>query len=214
MASRNYTPEEIAYVKKYYADYDTQDMARILECKENRIYRIAGMLGIKKSAAWWAADLAVRKEILPAAGAKFRYPKGHTPANKGQQKTAAQREKVKHTWFKPGHEPANTKSDGDIIFRTETKSGRKYMYLRLSKARWIHYHVHHWQRHHGPVPPGHCLWFRDGDTMNVTLDNLELITRAERMRRNTIQNIPVELRPVQILINKINTKCRKTRSKT
>lgn len=36
--------------------------------------------------------------------------------------------------------------------------------------------------------------FRDGDRRNVTLDNLECVSRAENMRRNTIHRYPPELK--------------------
>ena len=36
-----------------------------------------------------------------------------------------------------------------------------------------------------------CLWFKDQNTLNTDLDNLELITRAENMRRNSSSlNLP------------------------
>lgn len=59
--------------------------------------------------------------------------------------------------------------------------------------------VHHlvWEQHTGrPVPEGHALVFRDGNPLNVDLDNLEQVTRAELMRRNTIHRLPEELADV------------------
>jgi hypothetical protein len=44
------------------------------------------------------------------------------------------------------------------------------------------------------VPRGHCLAFKDGEKLNVCLENLELITRAQNMRRNTIHNLPAPLK--------------------
>nr|WP_288356107.1 HNH endonuclease signature motif containing protein [uncultured Pseudomonas sp.] len=59
---------------------------------------------------------------------------------------------------------------------------------------WKGVHILLWEEAHGPVPSGHCLAFRDGNKRNITLENLELITRAERMRRNTIHRYPPELK--------------------
>ena len=54
-------------------------------------------------------------------------------------------------------------------------------------------HLILWESVHGPVPPSHAVAFRDGNKQHIALDNLELITRAELMRRNTIHNYPKEI---------------------
>jgi len=43
------------------------------------------------------------------------------------------------------------------------------------------------------VPPGHALVFRDGDKRNFALDNLELVTRGDLMRRNSYHNYGPEI---------------------
>ena len=40
------------------------------------------------------------------------------------------------------------------------------------------------------IPPGYALVFRDGDKRNAALDNLELITRADLMARNSVHRYP------------------------
>jgi uncharacterized membrane protein len=40
------------------------------------------------------------------------------------------------------------------------------------------------------LPPGHAVAFRNGDRRDMRPDNLELITRQELMRRNSVQNLP------------------------
>jgi hypothetical protein len=39
-----------------------------------------------------------------------------------------------------------------------------------------------WERLNGELPPGHALYFKDGNRLNTAVDNLELISRAELMR--------------------------------
>ena len=55
--------------------------------------------------------------------------------------------------------------------------------------------VHHliWREAGNDIPPGHILIFRDGNKANFALENLELITRKENMRRNSVHNLPKEL---------------------
>lgn len=56
--------------------------------------------------------------------------------------------------------------------------------------------VHHlvWEQHHGQVPAGHAVVFKDRDKANIEIENLELITRAELCRRNSIHRYPPELK--------------------
>lgn len=49
-------------------------------------------------------------------------------------------------------------------------------------------HVVVWEEANGPVPKGMIVVFKDGDTMNVTLENLEIITRQEAAARTRQTN--------------------------
>jgi hypothetical protein len=62
--------------------------------------------------------------------------------------------------------------------------------------------IHVWKSYHGPVPAGWCITQADGDRDNVRLENLALITRAENMRRNTIHNLPPEVKETIITLKK------------
>jgi len=42
-----------------------------------------------------------------------------------------------------------------------------------------------WEAQNGPVPRGHIVVFKDGNRENLVLDNFELVTRQELMRRNS-----------------------------
>jgi hypothetical protein len=65
---------------------------------------------------------------------------------------------------------------------------------------WLPLHILEWERAHGPLPAGHCLSFKDGDRRHVDLANLELRTRADNMRRNSVHNLPKALaQTVQLL---------------
>lgn len=84
--------------------------------------------------------------------------------------------------------------------------------------RWIPVHRLVWEAAHGPIPSGHAVVFRPGqhsvDERAITLDKLELVTRAELMRRNSYHtNYPPELKKlVQLrgaLVRKINHRSRK-----
>lgn len=129
-----------------------------------------------------------------------RIQKGDSPFNKGKKQVdymspAGIRRSAK-TRFKKGHVSPNTKRDGYITVRNlDGKNGDPaYKYIRLSKNNWVPLHQYRWEKKHGKVKRGQCLWFKDGDTLNCRLSNLELITRAENMRRNSIHNYPAEIK--------------------
>jgi hypothetical protein len=85
--------------------------------------------------------------------------------------------------FSKGNLPGNTLYDGAITTRTD-KSGLPYKWIRLSKAKWIELHRFNWEKKHGKVKKGFCIWFKDGNSLNPDIKNLELITRAEDLKRN------------------------------
>lgn len=68
---------------------------------------------------------------------------------------------------------------------------------------WKGIHILLWEEHFGPIPTGHCVCFKDNNKQNVVIDNLELITRAERMRRNSIHRYPPELKSAIRVISKL-----------
>ena len=52
--------------------------------------------------------------------------------------------------------------------------------------RWRGEHLVIWEAVNGPLPKGHAIVFRDGERTHITLENLELVSRRELMRRNTV----------------------------
>jgi hypothetical protein len=159
-----------------------------------------------------AMGLVVPQEIIADRKANSQFKKGHTPENKGMKQvdymTEKQIARTKGTRFKKGHKPKNTLQDGAITVRTDHKnrSGRKYQWIRISEGKWELLHKHIWEKANGAVPEGHCLWFKDGDSMNVTLDNLECITRVENARRNkqAFNSYPEPLKKAIKTKNKLN----------
>jgi hypothetical protein len=130
------------------------------------------------------------------------------PPNKGKGMSKEIREKVSRTWFPSGHLPYNTKEDGIIVGRID-KTGRKYLYIRERVSKWELLHRHLWRNHHGEIPPGMIVAFKDGNTENCVIENLELITREDNMMRNTIHNLPEEIRNTKLLIGSLNRKINK-----
>ena len=59
--------------------------------------------------------------------------------------------------------------------------------------RWRAVHLLVWEEANGPLPSGCAVSFRDGDKRNLALDNLQLVTRAELMKRNSYHQYGPEI---------------------
>ncbi len=139
--------------------------------------QIADDLGIGK----YSVNNKAHKLKLSKGANNGCFKKGRAPWNKGLKKLKMS----EPTQFKKGNQPYNTKHDGCESIRRD-KSGAKYVYIRLSKRVWVPKHRHIWTQAHGQIPQGHAVVFRNGDTLDIRLDNLELVTRAELLRRNQV----------------------------
>jgi len=69
-----------------------------------------------------------------------------------------------------------------------------------------------WEEAGGEVPPGHVLVFRNGNKRDIRPENLELITRAENARRNSIHRYPPELRAAMRTAGKLRRKIQEAES--
>ena len=137
-----------------------------------------------------------RGNVLAEGGKAHRFPKGHTPHNKGRkQNEYMSKEAIKKTAstrFYKGHKPHNTKHDGALSVRKDS-TGIAYIYIRISKGKWELLHRKIYEQHHGPIPKGYNVVFKDGNQANVDINNLELVSNQELMKRNSYHRYPEEL---------------------
>ena len=84
-------------------------------------------------------------------------------------------ERTKATRFKKGDHPWNTAAVGAEVRRVY-EDGRELTFIKVampdvweSKGRYI------WEKEHGEIPEGHAVVFRDGDTNNFDIDNLDCV---------------------------------------
>lgn len=158
-----------------------------------------------------ALGLVVPAELAEQRKREGQIKKGNIPKNKGKKMPAEIYAKVSKTFFKKGHLPHNSaKKDGTIRLRVDQNAyGKKYYkYIRLSLGNWVPYHRYRWELFRGPVPKGHCVTFKNGDTLDCRLKNLELISRAQNATRNKAKfnELPEPIQKTKKLINKLTTK--------
>jgi hypothetical protein len=160
------------------------------------VYGHANGLGLKKSEAYMKSVNAGK--FTGESGKQHRFKKGQTPWNKGQHYNP----RNGGTRFTEGHKPKNTKHDGAVTIRTD--DGREYKYIRISEGNWMLLHVKNWIDANGPVPDGMIVVFKKPNIPDrENISNLELITRAENMKRNTWHQWPPELKNAIRTLNKL-----------
>lgn len=183
----SWLPAEDRALRTLFPHMQTRDVARIMGRSVSAISGRAAMKGIRKSVAFNASPLSGRniKGHAPN-GMKSRFQKGRPSWNKGMKGLNTGGEAG---WFKKGHFPANRDPDFYVLGALRVNADG-YIDMRISFDKgakgWRALHRILWEDTHGPVPHGHALVFKDGDRLNVCLENLQLITRAELARRNSI----------------------------
>lgn len=177
------------YIIDNYANMPTKDIAQHLGLSISQVYAKAHWMRLKKSPEYMKAILEIEAQRLRIVGAKCRYSKGHIPANKGQKMPSELYEKIRPTMFKKGNQPHNTMYDGHEV---PTKDG--YIKVRISKGNYQLKHRVIWEQHNGKVPDKHVVIFKDGNKLNFDIDNLQLISIEDNMRRNTIHRYPEEIK--------------------
>lgn len=192
---RLWTESEEQVLREMWPNSRAIEVARKLDRPESGIYKRATELGLKKTEEFLNSALSGRQN-LAVVGRDTRFTPGHVPANKGKKGLCVAPE---HTLFQRGHRPFNVLPVGSI---TSTSDG--YRKVKIAEPnKWQHLHRYNWVEAHGPIPDGMCLAFKDGDRTNCEVSNLELITRAERCRRNSIHKYPPEVRATIRVLGKL-----------
>lgn len=188
--AKDWTVEEMQYLVNHYADNFTQDVAKALNRTVSGVYGKAYSLDIKKSKVHHERVMAKTSITIREGGNLHRYLKGHVPANKGKKMPAETYAKVAHTMFGKGHKPANFKPVGSERI---TKDG--YLERKIANPKtWKAVHILVWEAANGTVPIKHKVIFKDNNQLNNQLTNLECISYADAMRRNSIVRYPADLR--------------------
>jgi hypothetical protein len=204
---KTWTQLEIDILARLYADYPSQHVAELLGRPVRSVYSKASYMGIKKSELYYNSQNAGRLNAENnTAGMSTRFAPGHIPHNKHKKWSdyvpLPSQEESRKTTFKKGRLPHNTRHDGCITIRRSY--GYEYKHIRLSNGTWQMLHVHNWITAHGPVPEGFVVVFKSADRSDCDISNLELCTRDELMRRNSITQYPPVLRQSMNALKKLN----------
>lgn len=173
------TRAQIELIAKLYPDHTNSELAAQFNLPLYSVKNLATRLGLRKTS-----------EHMQTTAKRSQFKKGHATWNKGKPHPAHPNT-VKHQ-FKKGSRPHNWQPIGSI------RSNDGYLEKKITDTgSTLHDYqaLHHiaWIEAYGPIPDDHCVIFRDGNRENFEPENLECISRAELMRRNTIYNYPPDV---------------------
>ncbi len=193
---QRWTPEQVCTLVQLYPDMPTAEIAAKLGVSIQRIYSKAALLGLKKSEAYLASPAACRLRRGDNVGKSTRFKKGMTSWNKGKKGWTAGGRSAE-TRFKKGHRGGKAAQLYQPI-GSERISKDGYLERKINddmplQKRWRAVHLLVWEAENGSLPKGHAITFKDGNKQNITLENLELVSRADLMRRNTYHQYGPEI---------------------
>ena len=195
MTRKPWTAAEIALLRAGFADGRTDDLARALGRSYSTTAQKAAKLGLRKSAEYLASPEAHRLDGVKGMGTRIQ--PGSTPWNKGIPGSTGTQPGCRATQFqkgRPAHEARNYVPVGSLRICADGYLERKLTDdPGIAPARrWVAVHRCVWEAVHGAVPAGHIVVFRPGrkttDPNKITVDALEVLTRAENMRRNSVHS--------------------------
>lgn len=109
---------------------------------------------------------------------------GHHTHNKGKKMPRLVYEKCAPTMFRKGEMHGAAAQKYSPIGTEKFRPSDQYWWVKVAKGKWALKHRVIWEKHHGPIPPGMLIGFRDGNPHNFAIDNLQMLTRAEYVYNN------------------------------
>lgn len=200
--SRLWAEADLELLRRNYADSRSADIAAALDRPVGHIYQAAARLGLLKSAEYLASPDACRLRRGDNVGIAHRFKAGEPSWSKGTKGRVGVQEGCRATQFKRGRPACEARNYLPIGSHRVSKDG--YLERKLTDdpsiapvRRWVGVHRLVWEAANGPVPHGHAVTFlpgrRTADEAAIALDALELVSRADLMRRNTIHRYGREI---------------------
>lgn len=220
MKRRAWTTAEDSRLRELYATLSAAECAVQLGRTQSSVQMRVSALGLSKSPEWIAARTRQRwAEGRHENSRAKQFRRGGDPMNKGRPQSewmsAESIKRTRATRFKPGHlggkAAEKVQPIGALRVTRDGQLQRKVNNDLPLQRRWVAVARLVWEAANGPIPPGHAVVFRPGRASTseaaITLDALELVTRAELMRRNSRHTrYPPELNQLIQLKGALNRK--------
>lgn len=191
MKRRLYTPEEDEFIRSHYLFFTLEQIGNLMGRSMRSVWCRMRILNIQLPEE---IRIERRNKGLQNGwknGISTRFKKGNTPWCKGTKGVC----KANGNSFQKGHKPHNTKQDRDIsLRRMDGKANRKYYWIRISEKNWELLHRFLWKKYYGEIPEGFNVQFKDNNSLNCVIENLELVSKPQNMDNNNINRYPEEIK--------------------
>lgn len=159
-----YTDEEKAFLRSFIPGHFSYEVQRAFEAKFGYHITYAQIKNFK-------GNNKIR------SGIDTTFKRNQVPPNKGKKMSAATYDKLRKTMFKKGGIPQNYRPVG-----SERVNVDGYIEIKVADpSKWELKHRFVWEENNGKIPAGMNLIFKDNNPLNIKLDNLMLVSRAENM---------------------------------
>lgn len=198
-----WTDAMVETLTKRYPHEPSLTLAKEFGINTSRVYQKAARMGLKKTPEFLSSPESGRTD--GQRGGKNRFKPGHQTWNKGINFNPGGRSA--ETRFKKGMKPHTWQPIGTERISKDGYLQRKVADTGEKLKDWVYVHILLWQEHHKKdLPKGHAIVFKDGDKTNIVIENLECLSRAELMKRNSVHRFPKELIKLIHLRGVINRK--------
>lgn len=206
MNGRPYTAADVAMLRRLYPDTQTEALAKAMGRTVDSVYIAAIKRGIRKSAEY----LKNLGSDLSRHSAATRFQTGHVPANKGLRRPGFAPGRMRETQFKPGQVLPRWDPEIYIVGALRINSdGILEIKVAPGARQWVILARYTWATERGPIPRGHIVHVKGDDPYDAAnIDNLELLTRAENLRRNSIKRYPPKLRSAIVALGQFKRRIR------
>jgi len=199
---RRWTDAEVELMRLHYPDTPSPILAEALGRPVHQVHSKAYDMQLKKRPGLQSEMQRANIANPTHGGRRTAFAKGHAPFNKGIKRPPGWAPgRMAEGQFKPGHKPhtelpvGSYRVNADGVFERKVSDVSGPAHLRWKPvARLV------WEAQVGPVPDGMLVTFKEGrrpkdvaDLTAYTPDRLEVIDRAESMRRNSFRRYGPEI---------------------
>lgn len=184
-ARRRWTQWEIDYMKKHYTTRTSADIATWVHHPVASVIHKAFELGLRKDEAFMSERRSVGQFRKGCRSHNKGVPRKEWMSEKSEQKCAM-------TQFKAGCANPYSPSFRPVGYECQRNvKGNIYIWIKPEGRRMMPKHRWLWEQAYGEIPKGHCVQFKDGNTLNCVLENLYIISRKKQVRKN-FDDMPAE----------------------
>lgn len=197
MTRRTWSAADVECLRLWYAAQETNLIAQVLGRAVHQVTAKARRLGLAKSHELKSAMAARAIADLQHHGRQTQFKPGSKPWSTGTKGLAGVHPGSRRTQFKAGSKPHTVLPLGSLRIVEDTLERKVTELPGAPHLRWKPVSRLVWEAANGPVPERHVVVFKPGmkttEVELLTLDRVELLTRVELQRRNSIHQLPTAL---------------------